>query len=212
MVLLAVLALTPAVAPANQAAAPPGDASKLLDMLRDPLLWGPDAAAVLAAVPAFARAGEEQIAILQHQVVGQRKHPSRGAAARAAGVAMTAMKTLPRMRVQLAAPQPRAARPVLRLAAVAFPDDRSLRVGTPAGEASYLAAGLRIDQVEQRFGKAERVTTAVIDDGGERRPLELRLHHFANDALIVVTATYSSDPRLVDRVLLDTRAVMQAAF
>jgi hypothetical protein len=212
MVVLAVFLLVPALAPADQAPPPPGDTSKLLEMLRDPLLWGPDAATALAAVPALARAGEEQVAILPQRVVGQRKYPSRGQAVRAASVAMTAMQAAPRMRVQLGAPPPRAARPALRLAAVVFPDDRSLHVGTPDSEARYLAADARIDQVEQRFGKAERVTTVVIDDGTERRPLELRLYHFAKDALIVVTATYRSDPRLVDRVLLDTKAVMQAAF
>jgi len=195
------------------AAAPSTDASKLIDMLRDPLLWGPEKLAVLNAVPAFAQAGEAQIEVLPRRVVGRRKYKSSGEAEQPASRALNAMKALPRMRVQVAAPQEDAQRHTLEsVSAVVFPDDRTFRVGTPDRNARYIASNVRIDQVEQRFGKAERVTTEVIDDGTDRRPIELKLYHFAKDAIVVVTADYNSDPRTVDRVLLDTKAVMQAVF
>lgn len=194
-------------------AAPSGDASKLIDMLRDPLLWGPEKSAVLDSIPAFARAGEAQIEILPRRVVGRRKYKKRGGAEQPASRALNAMKTLPRMRVQVAAPQEGAQPHTLgSVSAVVFPDDRTFRVGTPDSDARYIASNVRIDQVEQRFGKAESVTTEVIDDGTDRRPIELKLYHFAKDAIIVVTADYNSDPRTVDRVLLDTKAVTQAIF
>jgi len=194
-------------------AASTGDAAKLVDMLRDPLLWGPGKSAVLDSVPAFAQASEAQIEILPRRVVGRHKYKNSAEAEQPANRALNAMKALPRMRVQVAAPQEDAQlRTLGSVAAVVFPDDRTVRVGTPVREAQYIASNVRIDQVEQRFGKAERVTTEVIDDGTDRRPIELKLYHFAKDAIIVVTADYNSDPRTVDRVLLDTKAVMQAIF
>ena len=190
-----------------------GGGSKLVDMLRDPLLWGPDAQAVFDSIPAFAQAGQTQIEILPRQVVGRQRYERAGEAEQAAGVANQRMKALPQMRVPVG-PAPRAAQPrtLESVAAVVFPDDRKFHVGTPDREVRFINSAVRIDQVEQRFGKAESVTIEVIDDGTERRPIELKLYHFANDAIIVVTAEHKSDPRSVDRVLLDTKAVMQVVF
>ncbi|HKR63624.1 MAG TPA: hypothetical protein VJZ00_07825, partial [Thermoanaerobaculia bacterium] len=96
-------------------------------------------------------------------------------------------------------------------AAIVFPDDRTMRVGTPDHEARYINVQARIEQVEQKWGKPERVTEEVLDDGTDRRPIALTLYHYANDAVIVVT-TDINDPHAVDRVYLDTKTVMQTIF
>jgi hypothetical protein len=210
---LALLGLVAVLLPMGMATAQPGNSSKLIDMLRDPLLWGPDSPAVLDSVPAFAQAGQAQIEILPRRVVGRQKYERAGEAEKAAGAAMQMMKALPQMRIPVGPVQKDAQRRTLgAVAAVVFPDDRKFHVGTSDREVRYIAANVRIDQVEQRFGKAESVTTEVIDDGTERRPIELTLYHFANGAIIVATANYNTDPRSVDRVLLDTNAVMKAVF
>lgn len=191
--------------------APSGPSAKLIEMLRDPLLWGPDKMAVLDSVPAFAAAGEAQIEILPRQVVGRHAYKSRVEAEPAARRADQAMKQPRAARVPLngadAQPQTLGA-----AAPVEFPDDGSMRVGTPQREARFIADNVRIDEVTKRFGAPDSVTTEMLDDGTERRPIKLTMYHFAQDAIVVVTADYNSDPRKVDRVLLDTSAVMNAVF
>jgi hypothetical protein len=179
-------------------------------MLRDPLLWGPDYPAALRTVPALARAGESRVEILPRQVVGARKYTDRGAAERDAKVAAQVQAAPPPMRVNVGTPQA-AQRNLPPAAAITFPDDRSVRVGTPDQNAQYINVNARIEQVEQRWGKPERVTEEVLDDGTDRRPITLTLYHYANDAVIVVT-TDINDPHAVDRVYLDTKTVMRAIF
>ena len=185
----------------------PSSAVSLIDMLRDPLLWGPDYPAALNAIPALASAGERQVEILPRQVIGRRAVLAE--AERAASVARDAYSKTPPMHIAVV-PEGEAQRGKLRIAAVLFPEDRRLHVGTPDRDVRYIALDVRIDQIEQRWGKAERVTIETLDDGSER--IELTLYHFANDAVIVVTTNVHSDPRVIDRVFLDTRAVTQAIF
>jgi hypothetical protein len=201
----------PSAAAASSAATPPsGGGDVAADMLRDPLLWGPDYPAALRTVPALARAGETRVEILPRRVVGARKYTDRGAAERDARVAAQVQAAPPPMRVTVGAPQA-AEHKVPPAAAIDFPDDRSVRVGTPDHDAQYINVNARIEQVEQRWGKPERVTEEVLDDGTDKRPITLTLYHYANDAVIVVT-TDINDPHAVDRVYLDTKTVMRAIF
>lgn len=188
----------------------PGGGDVAADMLRDPLLWGPDYPAALRTVPALARAGETRVEILPRRVVGARKYSDRGAAERDASAAAQAQAAPPPMRTAVGAPAARE-RKLPPAATIDFPDDRSVRIGTPDHDAQYINVNARIEQVQQRWGKPERVTEEVLDDGTERRPITLTLYHYANDAVIVVT-TDINDPHAVDRVYLDTKTVMRAIF
>jgi len=195
--------------PAGQ---PPGGqrGASAADMMRDPFLWGPDYPVAMRSIPAFARAGETKVEILPRRMVGTRKYPDSGAAERDAGAAAQTQASPPPMRVPVGAPAAQQ-RPLPPVSAVVFPDDRSIRLGTPDQDVRYIAMNARIEQVQQRWGKPERITEEVRDDGTERRPIALTLYHYANDAVIVVT-TDINDPHAVDRVILDTKAVMQAIF
>lgn len=191
---------------------PPSDKppATLTGMLQDPALWGPDYPAAAGAVPAFLKAGEQRVEILPRRVVGHRKFASRGEAQAAAAVAAQAAKTPPPFRVT--PPGNSEKRTLTSIAAVDFPDDRTIRVGTPDENAQYLNPNARIDQFEERWGKPETVTKEVVDDGTESRPIEMTLYHFANDSIVIVTTDLTPDPRQVDRVYLDTRAVVQSMF
>ena len=96
--------------------------------------------------------------------------------------------------------------------AVIDPDDRAFHVGTPDHAAQYIARNVRIDDIIARFGKPDGVTVNLIDSGTERRPIQQTRYHYAGDRLIVVTTDVNDDPRRVDRVLLDTGAVLRAIF
>jgi hypothetical protein len=143
-------------------------------------------------------------------VIGNRKYNDRGAAERDARAAAQAQAAAPPMKNPVGSPdaQQRKLPPV---AAIEFPDDRSMRVGTPDHDAQYINVNARIEQVEQKWGKPEKVTEEVLDDGTERRPIALTLYHYANDAVIVVTSDIN-DPHAVDRVYLDAKTVMQVIF
>jgi len=187
-----------------------GGAGLAADMIRDPLLWRPDYPAALRSVPALSKAGETQVEILSRRIVGTRKYSDRGAAERDAHAAEQAQAAAPPMRVAVGSTEARG-RKLPPIAAIDFPDDRSVRVGTPDHDAQYINVNARIEQVEQKWGKPEKVTQEVLDDGTERRPIALTLYHYANDAVIVVT-TDINDPHAVDRVYLDTKTVMQTIF
>lgn len=179
-------------------------------MIRDPLLWGPDYPAALRTIPALAQAGQTTVEILPRRVVGSRKYSDRGAAERDAKAAARAQAAPPTMRVTVGS-SAAAGRKLPPAAVIDFPDDRSVRIGTPDHDAQYINVKARIEQVEQRWGRPERVTEEVLDDGTDRRPITLTLYHYANDAVIVVT-TDINDPHAVDRVYLDTKTVMRAIF
>lgn len=203
--LAAVLFLCPV-----HAQAPRDDTATLLAMLRDPLLWGPDFPSAVRAVPALASTGEPSLQVFRHSVAGgtrYAKHAQAEAAAKAVRGALTNPAT-PRVPVfGRANPAP-----LRDLQAIVFRDDRTLRVGTsPDEHAQYLAPDARLDAIEAKYGKADDVTTETLDDGTERRLIGLTLYYYAGGAIVLVTADYG-DPRRVDRVHLDTRAVARAAF
>lgn len=200
-----------AEAPADMTAAVaarPPNADRILEMLRDPEIFGPDFPAALAELPAFAAAGEERVSVLPRRVVGRTKHTQREPAAQAAGRARAEQGKAPPMRPEIAAPRRR----VPQIDAVLFPDDRTWRAGTEDHEAQYLNPQARIDRIEAKYGKAERVTIELLDDGTERRPIELKLHSFFGGAIVIATSNIHDDPRTVDRVFLDTNAVRRTVF
>jgi len=204
---------TPAPTAETAAASPAQspDASKLIEMLQDPLLWGPDYPEALNAIRALAQAGEERAEILPRQVIGRQKYATpaqAGAATSRANASLLNMTNAPR--IDIAGMNARTVKP--QIAAVVSADDRAVHVGTPDRPAQYIATNVKIDQVITRFGKPDRVTVEVIDDGTERRPIELTLYYWANDAIVVGTTDVSADPRTVERVVLDTNAVTRAIF
>ena len=91
-------------------------------------------------------------------------------------------------------------------------DDATVRVGTPEHQAEYIVQGVRIDTLIARYGKPDRVTTMLLDDGSERRPIGLTVYWFAGGAVAFATADVNDDPRWVDRAYLDTRAVSRAIY
>jgi len=193
-------------------AAGSAESAKLVEMLQDPLLWGPDYPAAINSIPAFAQAGERSVEVRSRRVVGAQKY-ARSDQARAAAAARAAMEAPPRVAHRML-PGSAAARTrrVQSIEALIDPDDRALHVGTPDHTAQYIAPNVRIDEVIARFGKPDGVTVNLLDDGTERRPIQQTRYHYAGDRLIVVTADVNDDPRRVDRVLIDTGAVLRAIF
>ena len=66
--------------------------------------------------------------------------------------------------------------------------------------------------VRRRLGKEERVTTELLDDGTERRPVGLTLHFYAGGAIAFVESDHSVKIGSVDRVLLDASKISATLF
>lgn len=199
-------------APMGSSATPPPapEKSKLVEMLQDPLLWAPNYAEAIGAIRALAQAGEAKAEILPRQIVGRQKYADPRQAQGVVTKANAALSAPSAPRIPLPGNDARVRPP--QIAAIVSTDDRAVHVGTPDHPARYIAAKITIDQVIARFGKPDRVTVEVIDDGTERRPIELTLYHWANDAILVGTTDINANPRSVDRVVLDTNAVARVIF
>lgn len=186
----------------------------LEDILADQSLWGKDFPSVLSSLPAFSRAGEEQVSVFPERILGRTKHTSRRQTEpRAAKLAQELKATQnltprsPKMASYVAQ-----ASAALKAEVFQLPDDRTFRISAAGPSAQFLAPGLSIADVEKRLGKAEKVTTEVLDDGTDRRPVILTLHYYAGGAIIFVESDVNPNIGSVDRVFLDARKISTTLF
>ena len=184
----------------------------LEDILTDQALWGKGFPSALATLPAFARAGEKQVWIFRDRVLGGTKFRNREEADRQASRLSDALKVMqntgPRS-AKLKAYMGQRVEP-LRAEVVLLPDDRSYRVAAIGSD--FLPERLMINDVRKRLGKEERTTTELLDDGTDRRPVILTLHHYAGGAIIFAESDWSPIAGSVDRVFLDASKISTTLF
>ena len=64
--------------------------------------------------------------------------------------------------------------------------------------------------VLERLGRPERVTTELLDDGTERRPIILTIYHYAGGVIAFAESDVAPRPGFINRVFLDVSAVTAA--
>ncbi|MGB9181729.1 MAG: hypothetical protein WCB68_21040 [Pyrinomonadaceae bacterium] len=184
------------------------------DILTDATLWGKDFPSALAALPAFSQAGEREVAIFPDRIVGRTKQQQRAQAApRAARLNLTLSRTqrlIPRSTKLLSVMGQ--GRISLTAEVILFPDDKSYRIAATNASAQFLAPDVTIETVRQRLGKEEKTTTEVLDDGTERRPIILTLHHYAGSSIIFVESDVNPNIGSVDRVFLNAPQISATIF
>jgi len=89
-------------------------------------------------------------------------------------------------------------------------EDRSYRIS--AAGPQFLPDRLSMAMVRSRLGKEERVSTELLDDGTERRPVVLTLHHYAGGAIVFVESDLNPNIGSVDRVFLDAPKISASIF
>lgn len=186
--------------------------TRIEDILTDQSLWGKDFPSVLVSLPAFTRAGEQQVAVFPDKILGRTKYTKRTAPpvarlARELKATSNRSPLSPKVRTLLSQGVISLTPQVLQL-----PDDKTFRLAAVGPSAEFLAPGLSIADVESRLGKEERVTTEVLDDGTERRPVILTLHHYAGGAIIFVESDVNPHIGSVDRVFLNAPQISTALF
>jgi len=208
LVPLASVVVTPASGQADKNAA-------ITRILTTRALWGKDFAAGLASLPHWNSSGERAVAVFPDRIVGATpfKTAEEAQARRAAlsqalsqrrPSAAPAFTELLRGTVDRALP--------LRSEAAPFLDDDSYRVVLTAPGSQFLAAGLTAAQVEAAVGQPESVTTQLIQNERERRPVVLTLRSYADGAVVFAESDWAPRPGVIDRVLIDVPAVAAVVF
>ena len=182
----------------------------LEEILTDQSLWGEKFPSVLAALPAFAGAGESQIWVFSDRIVGGNKFRGRDEAERQVKNVIEALKKPPSPRSDKLRTMMATGVSPLKPTAILFRDDRTYRVAAEGGP--FLRPELSIAEVRRRLGKEERITTEVLDDGTERRPVILTLHYYAGGAIAFAESDHSLKIGSIDRVLLDASKISATLF
>ena len=182
----------------------------LEEILTDQSLWGERFPTVIAALPAFAGAGESQIWVFPDRVVGGNKFRDRDQADRQVKNVSEALKNVRRPRSDKLRTMIATGVSPLKPTAILFPDDRTYRVAAEGGP--FLRPELSIADVRRRLGKEERMTTEVLDDGTEHRPVILTLYFYAGGTIAFAESDHSLKIGSVDRVLLDASKISATLF
>jgi hypothetical protein len=100
----------------------------------------------------------------------------------------------------------------LKAEVILLPDDRTFRLAATGPSPQFIAPGLKIEDVRRRLGKEEQITTEVLDDGTDKLPVILTLHHYAGGAVIFAVSNFSPTEGAVDRVFLNAAGISAAIF
>lgn len=184
------------------------EATAVVRILEDRALWGKDFYGLLASLASFQQAGEQRLQVFADRVVGTKRYDSLAEAQRRVPALEQALKRAEDQRLAAAVLRRYQAQPlILKPTAIQFVDDGSYRVAALQPDAQFLAPGLKTATVLERLGKAEKVTTEVLDDGTERRPVILTVYHYAGGAIAFAEADVAPRPGFINRVFLDVPAI-----
>lgn len=183
-------------------------------ILTDSELWGKDFPTVLAHLQSFDRANERKVVVFPTQVVSATPFKSRAEAQQSAdrlSKAVSDLQSSPtplfdRLIKRSQEPQARVSTELIAY----FPEDKSTRVALASPAFQLLTQDLTVATVRKQLGNPERVSTELIDTGGEERPLILTLHSYAGGSIVFAEADIAPRPGLVNRVVMDVPAVMAA--
>lgn len=200
--------------PASSSAQQPAQPT-VVQMLEDPTIWGKDYPAALAYLSSWKSIEEQSVALFADEVVGATVYDSRDRAEQSASQLSKAMQE----------PQPPPNRefetfigdagktpPPFQAAPIPFPEDDSIRVAWTGESLQFLAPGLRLAEIEARYGPPEKVERQAIQGEGERRPIILITYQYADGAILFAETDIAPIPGLVNRVLFDVDAITRVVF
>jgi len=186
--------------------------SGLLRILSNQAVFGKDFPSVFRSLPAWNSYGEHQLAIFAHQVVGATPQNTKEEAQKAAAQLNEALlKVQAQFKTEFSG-MTQAAPTRLHAEAIAFQEDDSYRVAAADSSFQLLNPELTVEQLKRELGAPQKVTYVTVQNRTERRPIQLTLYEYADGRIAFATPDPSLRPGIIDRVLLDVRAVSAAAF
>jgi len=186
--------------------------SSLLRILSNQTLFGKDFSAVLRSLPAWNSYGEREVAVFAHQVVGSTRHDTREEAQKgAAQLNATFLKVQARLKSEFSALAQAPSAP-LHAEAIAFPEDDSYRVAVADSSLQLLNPELTLERLKKELGAPQKVAYVTVQNKTERRPIQLTLYEYADGQVAFAMPDLSLHPGIIDRVLINVRAVSAAAF
>ena len=200
---------------ANAQPSPTQSKPTLSSILSDRTLWGKDFALALTFLQSWHEAGEGKVAIFSKRIVGSTAFRTREDAEKVTSKLTDAMARIvfrpkPEFEAMFKGIEPRLAAPVKAELIPAFADDDSIRVAWTLPDAEFLPPKLTMAAVQERLGPPEKVEQELIQTEGERRPVVLTLYRYAERTVTFAESDVAVRPGLVDRVLLDVPAVINA--
>lgn len=184
-------------------------------ILNTPALWGKDLPKVLTYARSWDAAGEASVAIFPDRVVGTTPYRTRQAAQPVAAKLANALKVpppRPAPEFQGLLKDTRAQPVKFQAEVVPFIDDDLFRVALTGKGLQFLAPSLTVQRVQELLGPPDKTTTQFIQNETERRPITLTLHTYAGGAVTFVESSMAPKPGVVDRVVVELRAVDAAVF
>lgn len=172
-------------------------------------VWGRDIASLLALLPALRQAGESQVYVFPDRAVGAAPMADQPAA-RAAIARTPALSTLrpatlrPPFQALFQAQAADAA--ALRVDAGTTIDGDGVHLTLARDALQLLSPNLTMQTVRERLGPPTRTTLLTIQNRGERKPVILTLHAYADGAIAFAESNYA-EPGVVERVVLTLASV-----
>jgi hypothetical protein len=187
----------------------------LTTILTDSNLWGKDFPLALASLNGWAEAGQRSVAIFRDRIVGGKPFKTREEAEQTSKKMSDLMETKqfnpkPEFEAMFKGIASKSAVPLKTEIISRFQDDDSVRVAYSRADAEFLAPNLTIAIVQERLGRPQKVEQEVIQSEGDRRPVILTLYRYADGAVSFAKSDIAAQPEMVDRVLLDVPAVVNA--
>jgi hypothetical protein len=188
----------------------------LVKIFTAPGLWGKDYPAALASLPAWNRLGEKSVWVFADRVIGGLPHKTREEAQAEAKRFSEAVKELrpkpvPKFETLLKDKTEQLRAGKMEVIPF-FQDDGTARIAWTTGSHQLLAPRLKMATVKERLGPAKKVSTEVIQGQGERRPVILTVHSYADGAVAFAESDVAPRPGFVNRVILDVPVVTAALF
>jgi hypothetical protein len=184
----------------------------LAEILSNRAVFGKEFGAALRTLPAWNVVGEHEVAVFGQQIVGSTPYDTKQAAEkRAVQLNQALTKMQPQLKPEysaLSVTLPRA----MRAESVPFPEDDSYRVAVTDSSLLLLNPGLTLERLSAALGKPQSVRYVTVQNKFERRPIQLTLYEYAGGQIAFAVPDPSLRRGIVDRVLLNVRAVNSAAF
>lgn len=212
-VFVGALCATMALSFAPASARPPVSLKAILGQEK---LWGRDFSAALLSLPSWRDIGERKVAVFADRIVGETSYRTRAEAQRPSIQLDVAMRSAPRRLATSAAdlfkPTRNGAQGLFRAEPVALIDDDLHRVAQTSDGLQLLAASLTFDRLEKLIGRPQSVTVQMVHALGDRRPVDLTFHSYADGSIVFVETDLAPQPGLVDRAVIDVPAAMALMF